>query len=141
MKGKKRVCHSVVLTTLILLAMFVVFSNFGGSRAEVSNSSANQDVLLQFEWPQFMGDSSFSRFSAGPAPDTSAILWKANITGIQSYVTAFDGMIFVTTTNSVVALAGETGRVLWNTEVPLTATWPVAYKIDSGHMVVESSCL
>ena len=88
-----------------------------------------------------MGDSSFSRFSAGPAPDTSAILWKANITGIQSYVTAFDGMIFVTTTNSVVALAGETGRVLWNTEVPLTATWPVAYKIDSGHMVVESSCL
>src|SRR3990170_13615 len=141
MRSQKRLWHLVGLAVVLLLAEFVAVSNLRGSTAEVSSASANQDVLLQFEWPQFMGDSSFSRFSAGPAPGTSAILWKANITGIQSYVTAFDGMIFVTTTNSVVALAGETGRVLWNTEVPLTATWPVAYKIDSGHMVVESSCL
>ncbi|HLB99713.1 MAG TPA: PQQ-binding-like beta-propeller repeat protein [Candidatus Bathyarchaeia archaeon] len=141
MRGQKRLCHPVVLITLILLALFVLVSDFCGSTAEVSSASANQDVLLQFEWPQFMGDSSFSRFSAGPAPDTPAILWKANVTGIQSYITAFDGMIFVTTANSVVAIDRETGETLWKMDVPLTATWPIAYKIDSDHMVVESSSL
>lgn len=136
MTGQKRLHVSVALITLVLLSALAVVST-----AQVPDSSDNQDVLLQFEWPQFMGDSSFSRFSAGPAPDTSAVLWKANVPGIQSYISAFDGMIFVTTTNAVVALDRQTGEALWQTEVPLTATWPIAYKIDSDHMVVEGTCL
>ena len=88
-----------------------------------------------------MGDSHFSRFSAGPAPDTSNILWKTNITGIQPYISAFNGMIFVCTTTSVFALEKETGDKLWEQSVPMNGTWPIAYKIDETHMIVESTCL
>jgi outer membrane protein assembly factor BamB len=141
MKNRKRLCRSIALTFVLISAMLTSFSDLRGGKGEVPSAPANQDVLLQFEWPQFMGSSSFSRFSAGPAPSTSTVLWKAKVSGIQSYISAFDGMIFVTTTNSVAALDRKTGAILWNTEVPLTATWPIAYKIDSGHMVVEGSCL
>lgn len=141
MNSQKRLYGSLSLVTLVILALFVSMSDLRGSMAEVPTSSDSQNVLLQFEWPQFMGDSSFSHFSAGPAPSTSNILWKANITGIQTYISAFDGMIFVTTQNSVVALDRETGNIIWKTDVPLTGTWPIAYKIDSAHMVVEGSCL
>ena len=88
-----------------------------------------------------MGDSSFSRFSAGPAPDTPDILWKANVSGIQTYLSAFDGMIFVGTNTSIVALDEQTGEQVWKTDVSMNRTWPIAYKIDDSHMVVESSCL
>jgi outer membrane protein assembly factor BamB len=50
-------------------------------------------------------------------------------------------MIFVGTNTSVVALDKETGSLLWETDIPMTRTWPIAYKIDDAHMVVESSCL
>jgi outer membrane protein assembly factor BamB len=88
-----------------------------------------------------MGDSSFSRFSAGPSPSTPDILWKANVTGIQTYLSAFDGMIFVGTNTSVVALDEQTGDQVWKTDIPMNRTWPIAYKIDDSHMVMESSCL
>lgn len=138
---RKGFCPSVTLAALLLIATFVGIHAFRGGIAEVTDTSPNQDILLQFEWPQFMGESSFTRFSSGPAPSTPEILWKAKVPGIQSYISAFDGMIFVTTSNSVVALDRATGGVLWATEVPLTSTWPVAYKIDNFHMIVEGSCL
>ena len=97
-------------------------------------------TLNQYEWTQFQGDSSFTRFSAGPAPDTSSVLWKVNITGIQPYITAFNGMIFVCTDTSVVAL-DQAGNTVWKTQIPMNKTWPIPYKIDDSHMVVESSCL
>jgi outer membrane protein assembly factor BamB len=105
-----------------------------------STTSANSS-LLQYEWPQFMGDSSFSRFSAGPAPDTSSILWKANVSGIQTYISAFDGLIFVGTNTSVVALNEQTGDQVWKTDIPMSMPWPIAYKIDDSHMIVEGTCL
>ena len=88
-----------------------------------------------------MGDSSFSRFSAGPAPDTPNVLWKANVTGIQTYISAFDGMIFVGTNTSVVALNEQTGDQVWKTDIPMPRPWPIAYKIDGSHMIVEGTCL
>ena len=105
-----------------------------------SASPVNDNSLFQYEWPQFQGDSSATRFSAGPAPDTSNVLWKANITGIQSYLSAFDGYIFACTNTSVVAL-DQNGNVVWQTVVPMVKNWPVAYKIDATHMVVEGTCL
>ncbi len=88
-----------------------------------------------------MGDSSFTRFTAGPAPDTSDILWKANVTGIQTYLSAFDGMVFVGTNTSMVALNQQTGEQIWKTDIAMPKTWPIAYKIDDDHLVVENSCL
>jgi outer membrane protein assembly factor BamB len=122
---------------MLIATEFVMISTFGGNAATASS----QDNLLQYEWPQFMGDSSFLRFSAGPAPDTSAVLWKANVTGIQTYISAFDGMVFVGTNTSAVALDKDTGKVIWETNIPMPRNWPIAYKIDDSHMVVESSCL
>jgi outer membrane protein assembly factor BamB len=99
--------------------------------------------LLKFEWPQFMGDSEFSRFGSGPAPSTSDILWKANVTNIRSYIAAFNGLIFVCTDTSVIAFDENTGNQVWSTVISMnsTETWPVAYKIDDKHMVVEGTCL
>jgi outer membrane protein assembly factor BamB len=147
MRISKHLYAVSALILLLILSDFVVFSNLERSTVDASSAlgnvdvTANDDNLLQYEWPQFQGDASFTRFSAGPAPDTSAILWKANITGIQSYIAAFDGMIFVCTNTSVVALDKETGNIIWKKAIPMSGTWPVAYKIDNSHMLVESSCL
>ena len=137
MKHPTRLWQASILVLMLIATEFVIISTFDGNAATASS----QDTLLQYEWPQFMGDSSFSRFSAGPAPDTSDILWKANVTGIQTYISAFDGMIFVGTHTSVVALNKDTGNVIWETPIPMPRNWPVAYKIDDSHMIVESSCL
>jgi outer membrane protein assembly factor BamB len=127
---------------LLISSIFASISAYQTNvKAQVNaNTTSNNSNLNQYEWSQFQGDSSFTRFSAGPAPDTSATLWKANITGIQPYLAAFDGMIFVGTNTSVVAL-DQTGNIVWETAIPMNGTWPIAYKIDDSHMVVESSCL
>ena len=107
-----------------------------------TNTSANSSQnLLQYEWPQLQGDDSFTRFSAGPAPDTGDIMWKTNITGIQSYISAFNGKVFVCTKTTVFALDKDTGGIVWNTTVPSPGRWPAVYKIDEIHMVVGNSCL
>jgi outer membrane protein assembly factor BamB len=142
MKFPKLLLVIVALVVLLIISLYVKDLFLDSSMDKPSSAeTGNYSALLQYEWPQFQGDPSFTRFSAGPAPDTSSILWKANITGIQSYIAAFDGMIFVCTNTSVVALDKETGNVLWKTNIPMPRTWPVAYKIDDEHMVVESSCL
>lgn len=142
--------RSKLITTTLLIVMVLLALNFMLliDSKNLANASTNtdspltvNDSLLQFEWPQFMGDSSFSRFSAGPAPSTSDILWKANMSNIQSYIAAFNGMVFVTTNTSVLALNRDTGDAIWSTNVPMNGTWPVAYKLDDTHMLVESSCL
>jgi len=133
---------------IVVLALVLVSSGFASISglqansvsAQVNANANSNGALNQYEWTQFQGDASFTRFSAGPAPSTSNILWKANITGIQPYLTAFNGMIFAGTKNSLVAV-DQTGQITWSTEIPMNKTWPVAYKIDNSHLVVEGSCL
>jgi outer membrane protein assembly factor BamB len=127
---------------LLISSIFASISAYQTNvKAQVNaNTTSNNSNLNQYEWSQFQGDSSFTRFSAGPAPDTSATLWKANITGIQPYLAAFDGMIFVGTNTSVVAL-DQTGNIVWETAIPMNGTWPIAYKIDDSHMIAEGTCL
>jgi len=110
-------------------------------RTDYVNDASEYDALLQYEWPQLQGDSSFTRFSAGPAPEAPDFLWKTNITGIQSYVSAFNGKVFVTTKTTVFALDRKTGSIVWNATVPDPGPWPAVYKIDNTHMVVGNSCL
>jgi outer membrane protein assembly factor BamB len=136
---------AIVLVLLLILSTLLALPKIGSvnaaSDAPADGSSAKYGNLLQYEWPQLQGDSSFTRFSAGPAPEAPDILWKTNITGIQSYVSAFNGKVFVTTKTAVFALDGETGSIIWNTTVPAPGPWPAVYKIDDAHMVVGSSCL
>ncbi len=132
----------IVVLALLLVSSFASLSALQANPtdAQVTINSASNSTLNQYEWTQFQGDSSFTRFSAGPAPDTPNILWKANIKGIQPYLTAFNGLIFVGTEDSLVAVF-QTGEVAWSTKVPMNKTWPIAYKIDDSHLVVEGSCL
>jgi len=138
MKNPKRVWLAEILVLLLIVSAFAAIYAF---TANGESTSASQNTLLQYEWPQFNGGSSFSRFSAGPAPDSSDILWKANVTGIQPYLSAFDGMIFAGANTSIAALDQATGDLVWETVIPMTGTWPIAYKIDDTHLVAEGSCL
>jgi len=132
----------VTIILALLLASFISAGYTVSTSQTIVDAQTNVNTtLLQFEWPQFMGDSSFARFNAGPAPDKPDILWKANITGIQTYLSAFDGKIFVGTNTSVVALDQQTGEQVWKTEIPIPRPWPIAYKIDDNNMVIENSCL
>ncbi|MGE5533855.1 MAG: PQQ-binding-like beta-propeller repeat protein [Bacillota bacterium] len=136
--------HKVMVVLALLLASSVLVSSLvfkaNSVSAQINANTTSNGALNQYEWTQFQGDSSFTRFSAGPAPDTSSVLWKVNITGIQPYLTAFNGMIFVCTDTSVIAL-DQAGNTVWKTPIPMNKTWPIPYKIDDSHMVVESSCL
>lgn len=137
MKVTKYLYVSLFLIVLLVLSSFVIIFRMTAT----INNTPTALGLLQYEWPQSQGDSSFSRYSTGPAPNSSDILWKANVTGVQSYISAFDGKVFVTTTTAVYALDKDTGDILWNTTVPAPGPWPMVYKIDDTHLVVGSSCL
>ncbi len=138
----------LAIAFLLIILFFASFNatsliGIGKVNANISSTSAtleSDESLFQYEWPQFQGDSSFSRSSAGPAPATSNVLWKTNITGIEPYLVAFDGKIFVCTTTGVSAV-DQSGQVVWHKDILMNGTWPVAYKIDNTHMVVEGTCL
>jgi len=140
MKLSKLLLVIAALTVLLITSLFLRDLFLDSIIDQTSNAETGiNEFLLQYEWPQFQGDSSFTRFSAGPAPEAPYILWKTNITGIQSYVSAFNGKVFVTTKDAVFALDRETGSVLWNTTVPAPGIWPAVYKIDDTHLVIGNS--
>jgi outer membrane protein assembly factor BamB len=142
MKSSKCLYAAAVLALLLILSEFIAFPILRGSTVNtLSAETGNYGGLLQYEWSQFQGDSSFTRFSDGPAPEAPDILWKINITDIQSYLSAFNGMVFVTNSTTVFALDRENGSIIWGTTVPAPGRWPAVYKIDDTHMVIGSSCL
>jgi outer membrane protein assembly factor BamB len=106
-----------------------------------SNPVYEYGDLLQYEWPQIHGDSGFTRFSRGPAPESPEILWKTTIEGIESYVTAFNGKVLVTTATNVIALDKDTGAIVWSTPLPSRQRWPAIFKIDETRLVVSQYCL
>jgi len=133
---KPKCTHMIVASALVLLLVlspFMVFSD--------SASGTVEEDLLQYEWTQIHGDPGFTRFSEGPAPESSEILWKTTIEGIQSYVAAFNGKVLVTTATNVIALDKDTGTVTWNTTVPGRLRWPAVFKIDETRLVVAEYCL
>ena len=142
MKFTKLLIIIAALVALLLLSLLVKDVYFNGEMDKSSSGgTVSEDTLLEYEWPQLQGDASFARFSEGPAPEAPDVLWKTNITGIQSYVSAFNGKIFVTTKTEVYALDKDTGNILWHTEVPAPGAWPSVYKIDDTHLVIGNSSL
>jgi len=135
----KKVFAITALIIVALLSLTVLVTEF--VLEDDSTSLVDVNDLLQYEWPQLHGDPGFTRFSEGPAPEVSDILWKTNITGIQSYLAAFNGKIFVTTASEVIALDHETGLIVWRKSVPERERWPAVYKIDDSHMIMGKNCL
>ena len=137
MRNPKKQHLSATLCTLLCLS---ILASFIPSNAELTNITTANLNLEQYEWAQFQGDSSCTRFSTGPAPSSSSILWKATVSNIQPYLSAFDGFIFVCSSTSVIAL-NPSGQKAWETALSMNGTWPIAYKIDDSHMIVENTCL
>lgn len=138
---------SVLLILLLGLPFFTMFSNSSFSAVNASNALENFNSateygdLLQYEWPQIHGDSAFTRFSAGPAPEAPDIMWTTTVNDIQSFVAVFNRKVFVTTSTDVIALDKDDGSIVWRTSLPSSVRWPAAYKIDETHLVVGKTCL
>jgi outer membrane protein assembly factor BamB len=147
MKFPEHLWPIAVLALLLVLSGFTAISTPHESTVNASSASTNvagtadNGDLLKCEWPQFQGDASFTGSSAGPAPEAPDILWKTNITGVQSYLSAFNGMVFAANSTAIFALDRENGNIIWATNVPSIGRWPAVYKIDETHMVAGSSCL
>ncbi len=124
-----------VLALLLISSSFMIFST------SAQSTITSDDDLLQYEWPQIHGDPAFTRFSAGPAPEAPDILWKTTVEGIESYVAAFNGKVFVTTATNVIALNKDTGAIEWNTTLPDRQQWPAVFKIDETRLVIGKYCL
>jgi len=128
----------------LIIIVIILFSSFTLLLFTKNNTTHAPGDPLKAEWTQLNGDASFTRFSSGPAPSTSNIAWKADLSDIHSHLAAFDGFVFATANNSVVALNYNTGEIAWRREIPLKDTWPlwpVAYKLDDTRMIVESTCI
>jgi outer membrane protein assembly factor BamB len=132
---------AATLASLLIVSSFVFLSDSVRGTVNGSNPVYDYGDLLQYEWPQIHGDSGFTRSSQGPAPESSEILWKATVEGIESYVTAFNGKVFVTTATEVIALDKDTGATVWSTPFPSSQRWPAVFKIDENHLVVAQYCL
>jgi outer membrane protein assembly factor BamB len=135
-----------ILVSLLIFSSLILFSgsiisNVNASGNPTANITNDYGNLLQYEWPQIHGDPGFTRFSAGPAPEASDILWKTTVNDIQSYVTAFNGKVLVTTSTNVIALDKDKGNVLWNITLPDIQRWPAIFKIDETHLVISNYCL
>ncbi|MCW4010220.1 MAG: PQQ-binding-like beta-propeller repeat protein [Candidatus Bathyarchaeota archaeon] len=141
-----------IATFMALFALALIITSFAmfppitfNVTAQTPNpnetSILTESSLLQYEWPQLQGNPSATRFSEGPAPEAPDILWQAPVDGLQSYAAAFNGKIFVTTTNHVIALDKDTGKTLWTREVSVSDGWISVYKIDDTCLVAGSSCL
>ena len=148
MKPRKSFIPIIALVLLLVLSVSSITQNrlsivnaSGSDLGNVSGTGEDYGDLLQYEWPQFQGNPSFTHFSAGPAPEAADILWKVNISGIQSYVSAFNSMVFVANSTTLFALDKETGSTIWNTTIPSMGRWPAAYKIDDTHLVIGSCSL
>ena len=130
-----------VLVSLLVLSSFMAFPVSVSGIVDSSITLDDYGDLLQYEWPQIHGDSGFTRFSEGPAPEAADILWKTTIEGIESYIAAFNGKVFVTTSRNVIALNKDTGAIIWNTTLPDRQQWPAVFKIDETRLIISKYCL
>ncbi len=131
-----------VFVSFLMLSSFLLFPiSVSGAAVDSNTNLDDYGDLLQYEWPQIHGDSGFTRYSAGPAPESPDILWKTTVKGIESYVAAFNGKVFVTTATNVIALDKDTGEVVWNTTIPDRQRWPAVFKIDETRLIIAQYCL
>ena len=111
---------SLKLVTVLIVA--ILFSSTAAlllnpaTTATVSAQTSNNN-LLQYTWPQLGGSGGWTLSSSGPAPNHPTVAWTQSCSGLSSVsggfagtVTAFDGMVFVATTNYVTAFNGLTAQ-------------------------------
>ncbi len=104
------------------------------------NPAANYGDIMQYDFPANGGNSSGTRYSAGPAPNSADIMWRTNVSVATQLpqLIAFDGKIYSPCTIDgnigVRALDPFTGDILWTTFNGLRAL--TSMSVSPGIIVV-----
>jgi outer membrane protein assembly factor BamB len=125
----------LALALLLLSSVFVVFPSSTPTAAAQTASAVPND-MLQYEWTMASSDNSLSYSSAGPAPSSFNIAWKAKIPGVTGAPIAFGGLVFVQSASRTYALNGANGDIVWD----IAGTGSLA-KIDDTYMMKGSDCI
>lgn len=133
---RTRLCIALIL--MLVISTFAVLMSASSQNAIGADTSTSS--LLQYEWPQWYGDEGWTNFNAGPAPEAPDLIWRINATGASSgryYPAAFNGKVFIYSSNRMIAIDGMTGAVAWD-----KPGYPsgMPYKIDDTHMVAGQTC-
>jgi outer membrane protein assembly factor BamB len=99
-------------------------------------TASTSSSLLQYDFKYVDGDSSYTRFSSSPAPDSPDVLFKASISGISAQPIAVNGYVLVKAGGAVKAIDPFDGHVVWSSP-SIAASGSLVY-IDSGHLMVGS---
>jgi outer membrane protein assembly factor BamB len=153
----------LMLSTILLQLNFTTVNAQAGTGQKAGYTWApNTDYgnLLQYEWPQqhgqqYPGGDGGTYYSAGPAPDAANVKWQVRVQDITktaavpngltpvSYLTAFNGMVFRTTSSGgggVIAINALTGALQWTSLGLSGGTWSTGpggstvYKISDSVM-------
>jgi len=143
MKNPKRVSAiiaTLVLTLLMASSPFLVFSNSAAPTGVATEAGLGGDYgdIMQYDWPMLGHDESYTRFSAGPAPNKPDLLWRAPGT-IQA---VFNGKAFAIggfgATTTLYCLDAFTGEQKWR-KVLGTRGGSAVTKLNDEYLLVDAS--
>jgi outer membrane protein assembly factor BamB len=139
-KNKANKIFALLFTVLMLFSIMLVITN--SEVAEVNAQTSNvPSNLLPYEWPQGRATPTGSFYSAGPAPNSPNIEWKASIPGVSQSPVAFNGMVFTSdAAGTVYALDGATGSIVYKILATAGLFGTYVSKIDNTYMLVGTSC-
>jgi outer membrane protein assembly factor BamB len=149
--------YSKTITAILLFLMtssaFIILSKSEKTTANAQTTTIPSN-LLQYEWPHPRGAADGSYFVEGPAPTNPNVQWKVKIPSAElpnamfltGPLVAFNGMVFVQTNNSTVAVNGATGDIVWIAEGIGGDAYGYGFgtaitKITGDYMLVGNKCL
>lgn len=116
---------------IVVLLFFSIFQARGVlNRTSVGNVHGQSYHAEPFQtdwWPMMRHDARRTGYSDSPAPDTNFTLWTHNASG---YFAVADGMVFISSGDTLCALNVNTGEPVWSTVTPFTSgSVAVAYNM------------
>ncbi len=140
MKNQKdNIVYTIILILLLALSMSSAILNSDVPVANAQTTSTVPSNLLQYEWVSVQGGTGGStHFSTGPAPSSPDVLWKKTMT-LGTNPIAFNGLFFVTSGATIVAMDPMTGNTVYTINMPNLITGRAftpnyVFKIDNTHL-------
>ena len=138
---------AISIIVLLTISMFAIFSQsnlINNSTVNAQSVSTVPSNLLNYIWVARQGGL-FTHFSAGPGPTSPDVLWQRIFpANLGATPVAFDGMLFVTEVNQIMAMDPETGNIIYNVTVPIvlpgrTSSVTAVTDIDNATFVAMST--
>ncbi len=129
---------TIVIAALMISSTPMMFSSFLTPTVSAQTSTSG---LLQYEWPQLGGSGGWTLNSSGPAPNTPTVAWTRQVTGLSAgfagTLTAFNGLVFATTTTTVTAFDAFTGQTVWTYTQANANFQSSPTKLDNTYMFLD----